>query len=106
MVFTPLIRNSAANSDYAGQPKLRYLHALPLLTKLTSGKGRRSADRDLEAQVVMLTDSLQLRQQLAAERNGLFTGAEEVTSREIFNRTNRAIHFWVPWTIKPLVSYF
>ena len=56
--------------------------------------------------MVMLTDSLQLRQQLAAERNGLFTGAEEVTSREIFNRTNRAIHFWVPWTIKPLVSYF
>ena len=66
----------------------------PCITMIGSPNfGRRSVERDLEAQVTILTSEESLRDALEEERVGLFEGAELVTD-EVWQRPERQLSGW------------
>jgi CDP-diacylglycerol--glycerol-3-phosphate 3-phosphatidyltransferase len=66
----------------------------PSITIIGSANlGERSSERDLEAQLMIVTSNAQLKKKLEEERNHLFNGTELVT-KETFQRTDRKASFF------------
>ncbi|ELR23065.1 CDPdiacylglycerol--glycerol-3-phosphate 3-phosphatidyltransferase, mitochondrial, putative [Acanthamoeba castellanii str. Neff] len=78
----------------------------PILTMIGSPNfGRRSTDRDLEAQVVVLTEDPELRGKLAEEKEMLFASTTLVRSAT-FEKADRYVQPWAKLTTGLLSSYF
>ncbi|KAK3860436.1 hypothetical protein Pcinc_033515 [Petrolisthes cinctipes] len=81
------------------------LDSLPTLTMIGSPNfGWRSVNRDLESQVVVLTQSSALRDALHREQMGLYTGAEVVT-QDTFLTQDRIVPLWVR-CVMPIIKVF
>lgn len=61
----------------------------------SSNFGRRSAERDLEAGLLVVTDGEQLRTKLKAEVDGLRSWADDVVDRSLFARPERKVGWGV-----------
>lgn len=79
--------------------------SLPFLTMIGSPNfGRRSVNRDLESQVVIMTSNHPLQTALHGEQHHLYSSANLVT-RQTFTQADRLVPYWVRFVI-PVVKLF
>ncbi|XP_068249659.1 CDP-diacylglycerol--glycerol-3-phosphate 3-phosphatidyltransferase, mitochondrial [Palaemon carinicauda] len=79
--------------------------SLPFLTMIGSPNfGRRSVNRDLESQLVILTSNRALQTSLQEEQQHLYSLASLVT-RQTFTQVDRLVPYWVRFVI-PVVKLF
>ncbi|CAH1273157.1 PGS1 [Branchiostoma lanceolatum] len=79
---------------------------LPSLTLVGSPNfGYRSVNRDLEAQLAIVTDNWTLRQQLHQEQRHLYQGSEVVT-KETFQRPDRQVPAWAKALTRVIKNFF
>lgn len=96
-VRLPLDHSPFADADdlYA-DIRLHHPHP-PYLTLIgSSNYGRRSASRDLEANVLVTTDAADLQHRLKAELDGIRAHATDQVGEALFARKERK----VPWGVK------
>lgn len=80
-------------------------HSLPVMTMIGSPNfGYRSVFRDLEAQVVIVTQNTNLQKELHQEQLQLYNHAQRVTA-ETFNEPLRQIPRWVTY-LTPIIRNF
>jgi CDP-diacylglycerol--glycerol-3-phosphate 3-phosphatidyltransferase len=67
--------------------------------------GARSIQRDLEAQLAILTNNKELREKFHRERMRLFQNGTLITSK-IFKQTSRIAPFWGPLFMRVFRNFF
>ncbi|GAA5923723.1 CDP-diacylglycerol--glycerol-3-phosphate 3-phosphatidyltransferase [Sporobolomyces koalae] len=93
---TPLNASPLADANDLDKYLLS-LHPLPPYLTLigSSNYGSRSATRDLEANVLVTTQSLELRKQLEAELKGIRQDANDLVDQTLFERKDRQVGWGV-----------
>ena len=81
--------------------------SLPAATMVGSPNfGHRSVERDLEAQVTVVTRNQGLRERLHEEQRRLFESSEEVRGEETFREEGRRVPYWVRLVVAVARNFF
>ena len=102
---TPLNASPLADANDLDRYLLSLTPLPPYLTLIgSSNYGSRSATRDLEANVLITTQSLQLRKQLETELKRIRNDAVDVVDEALFERKDRQVGLGVRIAAKAIES--